>query len=153
MDNSLRLPSDAITAYFELARQQPDLFVQSEKIRLAMAQSNFLQPHGLHPGSSVHGILQARILEWVCHFLLQGIFPTWGSNLCFLLGKQILYHWATTQVLTKPSLCSFSVLGSLSDWFLSTNPEGERNEWERLSTKPCKLNIIIALWLMTRKPD
>ena len=29
-------------------------------------------------GSSVHGILQARILEVCCHFLLQGIFPTRG---------------------------------------------------------------------------
>ena len=28
------------------------------------------------PGSSVHGIFQARILELACHFLLQGIFPT-----------------------------------------------------------------------------
>ena len=27
--------------------------------------SNSLQCHGLPPGSSVHGILQARILEWV----------------------------------------------------------------------------------------
>ena len=27
-----------------------------------------------------------------CHFLLQGIFLTWGSNLCLLLGRQILYH-------------------------------------------------------------
>ena len=31
------------------------------------------------PGSSVHGMLQARILE--CHALLQGIFLTQGSNL------------------------------------------------------------------------
>ena len=31
-------------------------------------------------GSSVHGILQAVILEWGCHVLLQGIFPTQGSN-------------------------------------------------------------------------
>ena len=29
---------------------------------------------------TVHGILQARILEWVSHSLLQGIFPTQGSN-------------------------------------------------------------------------
>ena len=39
------------------------------------------------PGSSVHGILQARILEWVCHVLLQGIFRTQESNpylLCLL---------------------------------------------------------------------
>ena len=34
------------------------------------------------PGSSVHGILQARILEWaaVSSSGLQGIFPTQGSN-------------------------------------------------------------------------
>ena len=31
------------------------------------------------PGSSAHGILQARILE--CHFLLQGIFLSQGLNL------------------------------------------------------------------------
>ena len=36
------------------------------------------------PGSSVHEILQARILEWVAVTLLQGIFPTQGSNLCVL---------------------------------------------------------------------
>ena len=27
-----------------------------------------------------------------CHFLLQGIFPTQGLNLGFLLCRQILYH-------------------------------------------------------------
>ena len=32
------------------------------------------------PCSSVRGIFQARVLEWVCHFLLQRIFPTQGSN-------------------------------------------------------------------------
>ena len=42
------------------------------------------------PGSSVHGILRARILEWEeGHALLQGIFPIQGSNLHFL-G---LLHW------------------------------------------------------------
>ena len=29
---------------------------------------------------TVHGILQARILDWVARSLLQGIFPTQGSN-------------------------------------------------------------------------
>ena len=44
------------------------------------------------PGSSVHGILQARILEWVgCHSLLQGIFPAPGSNPSLLHCRQILY--------------------------------------------------------------
>ena len=48
------------------------------------------------PGSSVHGISQAKILEWVaCHFLLQGIFRIQGSNphlLHLLHCRQILYH-------------------------------------------------------------
>ena len=41
------------------------------------------------PGSSAHGILEARILEWV-FALLQGIFPPQGSNshlLHFLLWQ------------------------------------------------------------------
>ena len=38
------------------------------------------------PGSSVHGILPARILEWVgSHSLLQGIFLTKGLNLSFCI--------------------------------------------------------------------
>ena len=32
------------------------------------------------PGSSVYGILQARILEWVAMASSKGIFPTEGSN-------------------------------------------------------------------------
>ena len=43
------------------------------------------------PGSSVHGIPQARILEWVAMPLVQGIFLTQGSNLCLLR----LLHWQT----------------------------------------------------------
>ena len=36
------------------------------------------------PGSSVYGVLQARNTAVDCHFLLQGIFPDQGSNLCLL---------------------------------------------------------------------
>ena len=42
------------------------------------------------PGSSVHGISQGRILNG-CHALLEGIFPTQGSNLRLLC----LLHWHT----------------------------------------------------------
>ena len=50
------------------------------------------------PGSSVHGVFQARILEWVA------ISPSRGSSwprdrtcvsICFCIGRWILYHWAT----------------------------------------------------------
>ena len=43
------------------------------------------------PGSSVHGILQARILEWVAISFPRGIFTTQGSNPGLLHCKQILY--------------------------------------------------------------
>ena len=36
------------------------------------------------PGSAVHGILQARILEWVAISLSRGIFPTQRWNLGLL---------------------------------------------------------------------
>ena len=42
-------------------------------------------------GSSIHGIFQARIMEWVAIFLLQGIFLTQGWNLCLLYCRWILY--------------------------------------------------------------
>ena len=43
------------------------------------------------PGSSVHGIFQARILGAGCHFLLQCIFPTqgWNPHLFNLLPWQV----------------------------------------------------------------
>ena len=50
------------------------------------------------PGSSVHGIFQARIPESGCHFLLQGIFLTQRSKPCLphlLRCRQIVYCWVT----------------------------------------------------------
>ena len=44
------------------------------------------------PGSSVHGILQANILEWGSHALLQGIFLTQGLNPGLLHCRHIFYH-------------------------------------------------------------
>ena len=44
------------------------------------------------PVSSVHGILQARILEWVAIPFSRGIFPPQGLKLGLLHCRQILYH-------------------------------------------------------------
>ena len=60
--------------------------------------SDALQPHRLQPsGSSVHGISQARILEWVAISLSRGSSrpSDWTRVSC--IGKQILYHWATRE--------------------------------------------------------
>ena len=60
------------------------------------------------PGSSVHGILQARILELGCHALLQRIFVTLGSNprllwllhcRCILLPLSHLEAQSSTEVM------------------------------------------------------
>ena len=50
------------------------------------------------PGSSVHGILQARILEWVA-ILPPGDLPTQGWNLCLLH----LLHWQAGSLPLAPS--------------------------------------------------
>ena len=44
------------------------------------------------PGSSVHRILQARILEWVAISFSRGIFPTQGLKPGLCLWRQMLYH-------------------------------------------------------------
>ena len=44
------------------------------------------------PGSSVHGDSPGKNTGVGCHTLLQGIFPTQGSNPCFPHCRQILYH-------------------------------------------------------------
>ena len=81
------------------------------------------------PGSSVHGILQTRILEWDIpdHFLLQGIFLTQGSNPCLLHCSRFF----TTDPMRKPQICNtlclftcglcnydFSSVASMSAFFL-----------------------------------
>ena len=44
------------------------------------------------PGSSVHGDSSGKNVGMGCHALLQGIFPTQGSNTGLLHCRKILYH-------------------------------------------------------------
>ena len=44
------------------------------------------------PGSSVHGILQARMQEWVAMLFFKGICPIQGSNPGLPHHRQILYY-------------------------------------------------------------
>ena len=44
------------------------------------------------PGSSGHGTLQARVLEWIAISSSRGIFPTQGPNPGLLHCRQMLYH-------------------------------------------------------------
>jgi len=74
------------------------------------------------PGSSIHGIFQARTRVG-CHFLLQGIFPTQGSNMGLLHCRQTLYclsHKGNSVVAIKRSKTYnwwIELLKSLEQWF------------------------------------
>ena len=50
--------------------------------------SGSLRPHGLYS----RGNSQGQNTGVGSHVLLQGIFPTKGSNMSHLIGRQILYH-------------------------------------------------------------
>ena len=55
------------------------------------------------PGSSVHGILQARILEWVAIFYSRGSFQPRDKTRVSCIGIRILHHWTTWEApLTPP---------------------------------------------------
>ena len=69
----------------------------------------------------LHGLQPTRLLRpWDfpgkntgvgCQFPLQGILLSQGWNLCLLIGRQILYHWATREAHwlkePKPIVCVF----------------------------------------------
>ena len=49
------------------------------------------------PGSSVHEISQARILEWVAISYSRGSSQPRDQTCVSCIGRQILYHWATRE--------------------------------------------------------
>ena len=49
------------------------------------------------PGSSIHGISQARILEWVVISFSMRSYQLRNQTLVSCIGRQILYHWATRE--------------------------------------------------------
>ena len=78
------------------------------KVKMLVAQSCLTLCNPMDcspPGSSFHGILQARILEWVAMSSSRGIFPTQGSSPGLLHCRQIPYclshqgssNWGVTQ--------------------------------------------------------
>ena len=55
--------------------------------------SDSLRPMGCSPpGSSVHGILQARILEWIAISSFRGSSQPRDQTHIFCIGRCILYH-------------------------------------------------------------
>ena len=56
--------------------------------------------HYSPPGSSGHGIFQARMLKWVAITFSRGSFQPRDQTHASCIGRQILYHWATRETQT-----------------------------------------------------
>ena len=60
-------------------------------------------------GSSLHGIVHARILEWVAVSFSRGSFWPRDQTHISCVGRQILYHWVTWR---SPSLWQYPLKSS-----------------------------------------
>ena len=74
---------------------------------------NSLRPHGLqHARLLVHGILQARILEWVAMPSARGSSPPKDQtqvSYTICIDRWVLYHWCHLgSPVMKPQWCWFS---------------------------------------------
>ena len=67
------------------------VYTHMKKVTVLVAQLLCNPMDCVPPGSSVHGILQARILQWVAIPFSRGIFPTEGSNPGLLHCRRICY--------------------------------------------------------------
>ena len=93
------------------------LYTQSLQLRLILCDSMDCSP----PGSSVHGILQATILECVAVPSSRGSSWPQGVNLhClqFLNCRQILYCWAIREAQVKLTGFKMSINQSLNCFLL-----------------------------------
>ena len=84
--------------------------------------------------SSVHGILQARILEWVAMPFSRESSQPRDRTRVSCIGGWILYHWATREALRNRN---------------STNICGKNKEWVLLDCElDCEPIACQALWLI-----
>ena len=77
--------------------------------------SDSSRPHGLQPTRLLHPWdFPGKTMGVSCHFPLQRIFQIQGWNPHLLLGRQILYHWAS---LSSPFISAI-IAGRLALWGL-----------------------------------
>ena len=103
----------------------------------------FLWPHEM-PGSSVHGISQVRILEWVAISFLRGSSQPRDRTSISWIGRQILYHWATKEA--RPG--SFSSVHLLSPGQLFATPQTGVHQAILSITNCCSLLKLMSIELV-----
>ena len=98
------------------------LFKVKVKVLVAQLCPTIFDPMDCNlPGSSVHVILQARILECIATPL---ICPCQGSNLGLLHCRQILYHLTHQEAIADSKINPSSALPRLSLQTIFAQPSG-----------------------------
>ena len=71
----------------------PAMWLHNSAVQSLSRVCLFLDPMDYStPGSSVHGIFQTRILEWVAISSTRGSFPPRDTTCASCIGRQILYQ-------------------------------------------------------------
>ena len=98
------------------------------------------------PGSSVHGILQARILKWVVISSSRGSSrPRDQTHVSCVscIGRWILYHWATWEALVSESHSVVSESSWLHGLYSPCNSPGQNTGVEPFPSPGDLLNLAI----------
>ena len=77
---------------------------------VAKSCPNILWPRDYNPpGSSIHGISQARVVEWVATSFSRG--SPWPRNRTHIpcIGRRILYHWASCAMVSHSHVRLFVI--------------------------------------------
>ena len=74
------------------------------------------------PGSSVHGIFQARILEWGAISCFRGLSWSSGQTWVSCIGRWILYHCTTWEAPNASQVLIMSVCSGASHVWLFVTP-------------------------------
>ena len=120
-----------LAAFTSLGISSSPTALKTSCVRVCPVVSDFLWPQELIPGSSVHGIFLGNNTGVGCHFLLQGIFLTQGSNpplLCFS-------RWQADSL----------PLGHLLCWLLpnSTGQFCSLNTGSCIHPSTCSLHVVV----------
>ena len=88
------------------------------------------------PGSYVHGVSQARILEWVANSFSRGSsrLRDWTQVSC--IGRWILYHWATREAL----LAKYTSPNTISRCYMTSVCLSGFPGWRSRPSLPCRVN-------------
>ena len=132
------LPQNIISGCMKGRWYDSSLFIYESESCSVMSDS--LQPHGI-----VHGILQARTLEWVAVPFSRGIFPTRGSNPDLPHCRQILYqlsHQESPRILEWVAYPFSSRSSRQRNWtgvscigrFCTSWVTGEAPWWDKMAT-------------------